>query len=125
MKTIIALTLLAPIFAISCVGTLTPAGKDVRIAALNVPRACNTIGKIEIPIQSPHWVEIAGAKVAMRNKAGAMGANVVRWDRIFYQKTTATAFSCPKSDPKRPHHKNVIDKEQPRQSPPASTEAEK
>ena len=82
---------------VGCGGTLTAAGRTVRLMKADPPAPCKEVGTVEGRAIGPSRVE--HCKNVMRNKAAAMGANYVRFETIDTQEgyATGTAYSCPDS----------------------------
>jgi hypothetical protein len=92
---LIYLTAATSMLASGCISGLTPKGQQVQIAPLNVSKACKRLGKVGITLEGERGLDLREAEKLMRNSAGEMGANMVRWDRIYSASIEGTAFHCP------------------------------
>ncbi len=81
-----------------CVGSLSPKGARVEIAAAEPPATCHAVG----PVHAEASLVIGGrvedkVNVEVRNEAAEMGANYVRVQSLLPSSITGTAYACPEA----------------------------
>jgi hypothetical protein len=74
---------------------LTAQGTKARLMKADPPPNCSELGAVQGSGSQEN------AKIRMRNMAGELGANHLRWDTLTGDGTTitGTAFSCPDASP--------------------------
>lgn len=74
-------------------GGLTPAGTAAKIMKADPPPECEELGSVTGTAMG--WCDIACQKLRMRNEAGKLGANYVRYEVAAFTGSTGTAYRCP------------------------------
>jgi hypothetical protein len=81
-------------------GGLTPAGSAAKIMKGDPPAECEELGDVNGSAMG--FCDLECQKLRMRNEAGELGANYVRYEVAAATGSTGTAFRCPeRSEPAR------------------------
>lgn len=95
----IAFRFVVPLLLLSSCAVFLPQlseqGSRARLMKADPPQGCREVGTVTGAGSAEN------AKIRMRNQAGELGANYVRWDTVSGDATSVsgTAFACPDSAP--------------------------